>query len=445
MSEDLWNPKVEKMPQDEIKELQIRRIRSQINYVYFNSPWYKELYGKANVHPEDIKTLEDFGKLIPVFRKEELREFRSKIGDPYHGMRCTPESHLVQYWSSSGTTGLPTMGAYTRDDLNVAIEYLVRSYWDAGYRPGMKGFGININWHWVAPVLYGMYQVLKITYCFDFFPPPVFAPRAAKCFMFHKFDCIPVSSPEIQVGFIPDLLSKAGYDPIEVLSSVKVMHMLGEPLTTKTRELLKEFYINAKIRDLSGCGETYCWAGETCDEHIGGHIWEDIGYPELVDPDTSELVAPGERGELVGTNLQVKGLPYIRWGSEDWAEIWEEPCERGITHRYARIYDRSAFRTKVKGWDYVPTDVEEILRMHPETMKAQFCLVKYASEMDKLRINIAYDEDVTKDPEELRQRLIKDIKEKLGVAAEINWVKMDELPRPTGFKIKKFLDISKEA
>ncbi|MEM3563105.1 MAG: hypothetical protein QXR19_07750 [Candidatus Jordarchaeaceae archaeon] len=444
MSENLWNPIVEKMPKDEIKELQVRRLRSQINYVYFNSLWYKELYSEANIHPEDIKTLEDL-KMVPVFRKDDLREFRKKTGDPYQGIRCVPESHLVQYWSSSGTTGLPTMGAYTRDDLNVGIEYLLRSYWDAGYRPGMKGFGININWHWVAPLLYGVYQVLRITYVYDFFPPPVFAPRAAKAFMLHKIDCIPVSSPEIQVGFVPDLLNKAGYDAVEVLSSVKVMHMLGEPLTTKTRELLKKFYINAKIRDLSGCGETYCWAGETCDEHVGGHIWEDIGYPELVDPDTGELVASGERGELVGTNLQVKGLPYIRWGSEDWAEIWEGPCERGITHRYARIYDRSAFRTHVSGKDLVPTDVEEILRMHPETMKAQFCLVKYARQMDRLRINIAYDEDVTKDPEELRQRLIKEIKEKLGVDSEIKWVKMEELPRPTGFKIKKFLDISKEA
>ncbi len=445
MSKNLWNPRVATMPRDEIKDLQTRRVRSQVNYVYFNSPWYKELYGEANVHPEDVKTLDDFTKLVPVFRKDEIREFRDKTGDPYHGMRCVPESHLVQYWSSSGTTGLPTFGAYTRDDLNVAIEYLLRTYWDAGYRPGMKAFGVNIAFHWIAPVLYGVYQTLRLTYCFDFFAPPVFAPRTVPWYTLHKIDCIPVSSPEIQLGFVPDLVSKAGYDPVEVLSSVKVMTVMGEPLTTKTRELLKETYINAKIRDLSGCGETYCWASEICDEHQGGHIWEDIGYPELVDPDTSELVAPGERGELVGSNLQVRGLPYIRWGSEDWAEIWEDPCEKGITHLYARIYDRSAFRTPVGGKDFVPTDVEEILRMHPETMKAQFCLVKYAPEMDKLRINVAYDEDVTKDPDELRERLIKNIKDELGVDAEIIWVKSEDLPRPTGFKIKKFLDITKEA
>ncbi len=444
MSEDLWNPIVEKMSRDEIRELQVKRLRSQVNYVYFNSSWYRELYGEANVHPEDVKTLEDFGNLIPVFRKEDLRIYREKTGDPYHGMRCVPESHLVQYWSSSGTTGPPTFGAYTRDDLNVAIEYFVRLYWDAGYRPGMKAFTLNASFPWSAPVFVGMFQVIRLQYCFDFFPPPVFAPRAVPWYALHRFDCIPVTSPEMQLGFVPDLLSKAGYDPVEVLSSIKVMTVMAEPVTMKTRELLHEMYINAKIRDMAGCGESYCWAGETCDEHHGGHIWLDIGYPELVDPDTDELVGPGERGELVATNLQVRGLPYIRWGSEDWAEIWEGPCERGITHPYARIYDRSAFRTPVGGKDFVPTDVEEILRLHPETMKAQFCIVKYAPQMDKLRINVAY-EDVTKDPEELRERLIKNIKDELGVDAEINWVKMEDLPRPTGFKLKKFMDISKEA
>ncbi|MEM3562407.1 MAG: hypothetical protein QXR19_04220, partial [Candidatus Jordarchaeaceae archaeon] len=288
MSEDLWNPKIERMPREEIKELQVKRIRSQLNYVYFNSRWYKELYGEANAHPEDVKTLEGFGKLIPIFRKDNLREFVRKTGDPYNGLRCVPESHLVQYWSSSGTTGKPTFGAYTKDDLNVAIESFVRSYWDGGYRPGMKAFAINVNFPWSAPVFYGMFEILRLTVCFDFFPPPPLVSRAAKCFMQHKFDCIPTAGSEVNLDYLPHLLSEAGYDPIEVLSSIKVMTMIGEPLTTKARELLKEYYINAKIRDLAGCGETYCWAGETCDEHVGGHIWEDIGYPELVDPDTGE-------------------------------------------------------------------------------------------------------------------------------------------------------------
>jgi len=443
MSHELWNPRIETMPRDELKELQFKFIKSQINYVYANSSWHHKLYKEANVKPEDIKTLDDFKQKIPIYNKDHLREEQRRTGDPFSGLCCVPREELINLWTSSGTTGMPTLGAATRNDIYLGTEIMCRNLWDGGFRPGMKVFSAAINWHWVMPsVVNACYRLGLKTFGFDF-PHPLFVDRWAKWMIIHQPEGISAITTEVFASFLPLALKQLGYEPSEVLSCVKFAVSMGEPLSPVARENVKKNWPNVRIMDAGGAGESWCWPVEICREHVTGHIWEDMGLPEILDPDTHETVAPGERGELVATNLRVKGLPYIRFSTEDFLELYTEPCERGITHSYGRILARTGWRIKVKDRTFIPFDVEVILQKHPETIKAMFSLVKYSSTMDRLRVNVAYDPAVTKDPDKLKAELKKEMERELGVNVEINWVKEEEIPRPVPHKIAKFVDLTK--
>ncbi len=443
MSHELWNPTVETMPQNELKELQLKLIKSQLNYVYTNSSWYHKLYKEANVKLEDIKTIDDFKQKIPVFNKDDLREEQRKTGDPFAGLCCVPREELVNIWTSTGTTGMPTLGAWTRNDVYIATEIFARFLWDGGFRPEMKAITISMNWHWVmTPILNTATRIGMETIAYEF-PHPLFVDRWVKWATLYKPDAYAISK-ELFTTFLPSALKQAGYEPSEVLSSAKIALTLGEPfLTTADRQEMKKTWPNAKIREGVGCGESYLWFFEACDEHLYGHAWSDIALPELLDPDTHETVAPGERGEIVATNLRVKGIPYIRFCTEDLAEIWTEPCERGITHPHANVLVRTGWRVKVGKKAFIPPDVEPTLKKHPETSKALFCIVKYSENMDKLRVHVAYDPDITKDPDQLKTALTDELEKKLGAKVEIKWVPEEEIPRPAPHKIAKFQDLTK--
>jgi phenylacetate-CoA ligase len=443
MSHELWNPIIETMPQEELKKLQLKFIKSELSYVYANSSWHHKLFDEAKVKPEDIKTIDDFKQKIPIYNKDDLREEQRKTGDPFSGLLCVPREELINIWTSSGTTGMPTLGAYTRNDSYLGSELMARNLWDGGFRPGMKSFTAAINWHWVMPpVVNACHRLGLRTVAFDF-PHPLFVDRWAKWMIIHQPEGIPSITTEVFAAFLPNALKQAGYEPSEVLSSIKLAVPMGEPLSPVAREHVKKNYPNVRIRDAGGAGESWCWPVEICDDHVTGHIWIDMGLPELLDPDTHETVAPGERGELVATNLRVKGLPYIRFSTEDFIELITEPCERGITHPHGRILARTGWRTKVGDKTFIPFDVEVILQKHPETMKAMFSTVKYSEKMDKLRVNVAYDPAVTKDPDKLKAELTEEMEKELGVKIEINWVKEEEIPRPVPHKIAKFVDLTK--
>lgn len=442
--EEFWNPRWQLMPEEDLRKFQLERIQAQLEYVYHNSPFYRRLYDRHKVKPGDIKTLEDFAEKVPIFRKDELREYYADTGDPLAGLLCVPKEQLVAYWSSSGTTGMPTFGAYTRSDLDVATEYVCRCFWDAGYRAGQKAMLLNINWHWLMPILWGAVRRLGLSPIVVDFPHPLFSERWGRIIMMYKPEVIPGITTEMARIFIPQALEKLGEDPAKVLSKVKILSTMGEALTPVARQRLTELWGGVAIRDFVGTGESSATFIEgACDHKEGGHIYTDITYVEAVDPDTGEPLPKGELGEMVTTNLQYTALPFIRFGLEDLIRLGTEPCHRGITHPYGRVYGRAGWRIKISGKTIIPWDIEIILQKHRETEKAMFALIKYAKEMDTLKIRAAYDSQLTADEKALKTQLEKEIKEELGVSTQIEWVAEESLPRPVPHKIIKFIDETK--
>jgi len=241
--------------------------------------------------------------------------------------------------------------------------------------------------------------------------------------------------------------AKMGEERTELFSNVKKILISAEVLTPLTRRRLKEKgFPNAEVHFYAGGGESQCWPVDSCyPECEGGHLWEDMVFSELIDPETRELIPGAERGEQVTTNIATKGTPYVRFDMEDLVDMYYDSCVCGRTHPRMTIIERADWQIKVAGKTIVPFDVRMIFEEFPETEEGIFKILKYSDKMDKLKIVAEYDRKKTKDRKELKERLEKRIKDKLGLDSEIEWgqVVLPSMDKVT-HKIVRIEDLTKQ-
>ncbi len=430
------------MDAETLHRWQERQLIYQVNYVYESSPFYKWFYQRHRVDIGKVTSMEQFQQRIPIVRKDDLREYQELTGDPYAGLCCVPREQLVHTWVSSGTTGMPTLGGYTREDMAIAIEVYARNAYGSGlYRPGMRMLCSTAAWHWISPLYWGMTRRLGLRPVVASFQHPNRLERLI--WLMERFQpemLISVSSE--LTTLIPHKLMEMNLNPQNVLKYIQLVVPNGEPLTPERKRLIKTYWgEHVQIQETagSGAGESFAWARTTlCPEHDGGHLWGDIIFPEIVDPDTGRVLPNGEWGEFVSTHLVTWGMPYIRFGTEDISRLLDVACPR-LAHPVAdTIIGRTGWRAKVNGNTIVPFDVEVILQRHKETEKAQFCIRNYLNQRS-LHLDVVYDEHRTADPEELRQRLIRELREAFGVDVKLRWVREEDIPRHVHHKLIKFV------
>lgn len=299
----------ERMSRDELRELQLERLRWTLRHAYDNVPHYRRAFDAAGVHPEDCRELADLAR-FPTTSKADLRD-----NYPY-GMFAVPADQVRRIHASSGTTGRPTVVGYTQRDLDTWAAVMARSIRAAGARPGDRlhnayGYGLftgGLGAHYgaerlgctVIPVSGGMTprQVQLIT---DFQPRVIMV------------------TPSYMLTVI-DEFEKQGLDPRK--SSLEIGIFGAEPWTEQMRlEMEERAGIHAV--DIYGLSEVMGpgVAQECVETKDGLHIWEDHFYPEIVDPATGEPVADGEQGELVFTSLTKQAMPVIRYRTRDLTQI----------------------------------------------------------------------------------------------------------------------------
>ncbi|MFV0291802.1 MAG: phenylacetate--CoA ligase PaaK [Paracoccus sp. (in: a-proteobacteria)] len=365
---------IEIASRDEIAALQFHRMKRSLKHAYDNSPFYRERFDAHGVHPEDLRTLADLAR-FPFTYKTDLRD-----NYPF-GMFAVPREELVRIHASSGTTGKPTVVGYTKADIDVWANLIARSIRASGGRPGdichvAYGYGLftgGLGAHYgaerlgctVVPISGGMTE-RQVTLIEDFKPRIIMV------------------TPSYMLSIL-DEFRRRGIDPRE--SSLQVGIFGAEPWTNRMREEIEQVFDMHAV-DIYGLSEIMGpgVANECVETKDGLHIWEDHFYPEIIDPETGEVLPDGEMGELVFTTLTKEGLPMIRYRTRDLTRLL--PGTARSMRRIEKITGRSDDMIILRGVNVFPTQVEEqILKVPSLAPHFQIELNTGANRMDNMTVH----------------------------------------------------------
>jgi phenylacetate-CoA ligase len=341
---------IESASTDELIALQTQRLITTLHHAYDNVPHYREAFDAAGVRPEDCTELSDLQQ-FPFLVKEDLRR-----SYPF-GMLAVPRTDVVRIHASSGTTGKPTVVAYTRNDIDMWSDVMARSIYAAGGRPGdiahvAYGYGLftgGLGAHYgaerlgcsVVPMSGGQTEK-QVTLINDLKPRIILV------------------TPSYCLSLIDEMESQ-GLDPSE--SSLEVGIFGAEPWSDEMRNQIEE-RLGIDAVDIYGLSEVIGpgVAQECVETKDGLTIWEDHFYPEIIDPDTGEVLPSGEEGELVITSLTKEALPVIRYRTRDLTRLL--PGTARTMRRIARIKGRSDDMLIIRGVNVYPSQVEvELLKV----------------------------------------------------------------------------------
>jgi phenylacetate-CoA ligase len=420
---------IEKASIDELRSLQLKRLKSTLNHAYANSPVYRASFDAAGVHPDDCKTLADLAK-FPFTSKADLRD-----NYPF-GMFAVPRERVVRIHASSGTTGKPTVVGYTANDVSMWADCVARSLRAAGARPGdmvhiSYGYGLftgGLGAHYGAERLgltvvpFGGGQTEKQVQLISDFKPDII-----------------MVTPSYMLA-IADEMERLGMNPLD--SSLRLGVFGAEPWTNDMRKAV-EARMGLDAVDIYGLSEVIgpgvaCECVETKD---GPTVWEDHFYPEIINPDTGEPVADGELGELVFTSLTKEALPIIRYRTRDLTRLL--PGTARTMRRMEKITGRSDDMMIVRGVNVFPSQIEELILKHPELTPHYQCILSKDGHLDALTIAIEPQPGVAVDSPQAKaaaQALQHDIKTYVGSSAKIELRQVGGIERSVG-KARRVIDL----
>jgi len=337
---------------DEIRATQLDRLKWSLFHAYENVPMYRHRFDEKGVHPSDLRTLADLGA-FPFTVKDDLRQ-----NYPF-GLFAVPRDQIVRLHASSGTTGKPTVVGYTKGDIEMWANMVARSMRASGTRPGdvahiAYGYGLftgGLGAHYgaeklgctVVPVSGGMTE-RQVTLIEDFKPRTIMV------------------TPSYMLNIL-EQYQTAGLDPRA--SSLEVGIFGAEPWTNALRQEVEEAFDMHAV-DIYGLSEVLGpgVANECVETKDGLHIWEDHFYPEVIDPQTGQVLPDGELGELVFTTLTKEGLPMIRYRTRDLTRLL--PGTARSMRRMEKITGRSDDMIILRGVNVFPTQIEEQVLSIPD-------------------------------------------------------------------------------
>jgi len=336
---------IEIASRDEIEALQLERLKWSLNHAYTNVPHYKNAFNAAGVHPDDCCSLADLAK-FPFTVKQDLRD-----NYPF-GMFAVPREDVMRVHASSGTTGQPTVVGYTANDIDMWATVMARSIRASGTRPGdlvhvAYGYGLftgGLGAHYgveklgctAVPVSGGM-TPRQVTLINDFKPSTIMV------------------TPSYVLAVLDEFKAQ-GIDPRD--SSLDVGIFGAEPWTNAMRADVEAAFDMHAV-DIYGLSEVIGpgVANECVETKDGLHIWEDHFYPEIINPDTGEVVEDGEQGELVFTSLTKEAFPIIRYRTRDLTRLL--PGTARSMRRMEKVTGRSDDMIILRGVNVFPTQIEE--------------------------------------------------------------------------------------
>ena len=418
---------IERASQDELRALQLERLRWSLRHAYDNVPHYRRKFDAHGVHPNDLGRLEDLAR-FPFTTKQDLRE-----NYPF-GMFAVPRERVARVHASSGTTGKPTVVGYTKTDLDTWSDLMARSIRASGGRAGdivhvAYGYGLftgGLGAHYgaerlgctVVPMSGGQTE-RQVQLIQDFRP-----------------DIIMVT-PSYMLTLV-DEMERQGMDPAR--SSLKVGIFGAEPWTQGVRETI-ERRAGIDAVDIYGLSEVMGpgVANECIESKDGPVVWEDHFYPEIVDPDSGNLVSDGTPGELVFTSLTKEALPVIRYRTRDLTRLLP-PTARSML-RMERITGRSDDMLIIRGVNVFPSQIEELICKLPALAPHYVLVVDKEGHLDSLTVRVELDPGMRyADRDTVAGELHHHIKSYIGISAHVEVVEPMAIERVTLGKAKRVVD-----
>ncbi|MDE5445776.1 phenylacetate--CoA ligase [Bradyrhizobium sp. CSA207] len=414
---------IEKASLDELRALQLTRMKRSVRHTYDNVEGFRQRCEKSGVHPDDLRYLEDL-KLFPFSTKQDFR-----TGYPF-GMFAVPMDQVVRIHASSGTTGKPAVVGYTANDMDVWASVVARSLRAAGARPGDR---------------------VHNAYNYGLFTGGLGSHDGAQ-----RLGCtvIPVSGGQTErqaqllVDLEPTIIMVTPSYLLNIADEVerqgirrdqlklRIAMVGAEPWTEAMREEINR-RLNLTAINYYGLSEVIGpgVASECIETMDGPTLWEDHFYPEIIDPQTGEVLPEGSHGELVITSLTKEALPVVRYRTRDLTRLL--PGTARAMRRLDRLTGRSDDMLIIRGVNMFPSQVEEQILSMPELAGHYQIEVSRQGNLDELTIQVEVRSGVEiSSHRELSAELVKKLKAFIGVSARVEVQPSGAIPRSLGKAVR---------
>lgn len=418
---------IETASRDELNALQLERLKQTLKLAYDKVPHYREAFEQAGVTPESLQDLESLSN-FPFTLKQDLRK-----NYPF-GMFAVPREEVLRIHASSGTTGQPTVVGYTRKDVDTWAHVMARTIWACGGRPGdlahvAYGYGLftgGLGAHYgaeklgctVIPVSGGLTE-RQVRLIHDFQPALIMVTPSYLLALAEEFDRQELDARD---------------------SSLRIGICGAEPWTPSMRKEIEDRF-QMQCLDIYGLSEVIGpgVSSECIEEKDGLYIWEDHFYPEIIDPQTGEVLPDGEAGELVITSLTKEAFPIIRYRTRDLTRLL--PGKNRTMRRMEKVTGRSDDMMIVRGVNVFPTQIEEILledsRLSPNYMielsrEGALDAMTVLCEPRESELSAEVSEDIV-------NSLVSHIKNRIGVTAMVRVEPQGGIERSAG-KARRIVD-----
>ena len=428
----IWNEKYECMSRRNLAETQLSRLKAVVETVYEKVPFYKRSFDKAGVRPGDIKSLSDLAKL-PFITKIDLRE-----SYPFK-MFAVPMKDVIRIHSSSGTTGKPVVGGYTRKDIDMWAELMART---------LVCVGANENDIIQNAYGYGLFTGgLGVHYGGERLGATVIPASGGntkrQIMMMQDFGSTVLTATPSYVTYIAEVAAEMGVDIRELPLRIGVLG--AEPWSDSMRKEI-ESKVNIDAMDIYGLTEVIGpGVSSECMEKDGLHIFEDHFLPEIINPDTGEPLPYGETGELVFTSLTKEAFPVIRFRTKDITSLNAEPCRCGRTLvRMRRVSGRSDDMLIIRGVNVFPSQIESILMNIAEAEPHYELIVDKKGSLDTLELRVEVSESIFSDEvkklEAIQGKIRNEIESVLAISLKVILVEPKTIARSEG-KARRVKDL----
>ena len=427
----IWNSSIECMDREQLHKIQSKRLVKMVDYVYHNTPFYRRKFQEMGLVPEDIRGIEDIGKL-PFTDKLDLRD-----NYPF-GLAAVPMSQIVRIHASSGTTGKPVVVLYTRKDLAMWAESISRAF---------TAFGASKE------------DIFQISYGYGLFTGGLGAHDGAQNIgasvipissgntqkqitLMHDFGATVLCCTPSYAQFLGEAMNESEWRRDEF--KLRIGAFGAEPWTENMRTKLEQT-LGIKAYDIYGLSEVAGpGVGYECECQHGTHLNEDYYYPEIVNPETGEPLPEGTFGELCFTHLTKEGMPLLRYRTHDLTALHYEKCDCGRTLvRMDRILGRCDDMLIIRGVNVFPSQIEAVILTQPEFEPHFMLVVDRINNTDTSELRVEGKEDYFTDDMAtmvgLQKKLESELRSVIGLGFKVRLVEPKGIERSTG-KARRVID-----